>query len=123
MDITRREAMQLAIAAPLFMQSLVNAPGSVVPADKSTAQRIRLIRDWSGPLCRSRLVNECSEGVRRFSSVRREGLAQLREWLNSFCGEALEAFKQEAEPRATAPLPHSGFRSPRPITSQVGPDW
>src|SRR5438128_12370824 len=64
MNITRREAMQLAIAAPLYMQSLVNAPGSVVPADKSTTQRVRLIRDWSGALCRSRLVNEGRESVR-----------------------------------------------------------
>ena len=63
MQITRREALQLAIAAPLYMQSLVNAPGSVVPVDKSAAPGVRLIRDWNGPLCRSRVVNEGREAV------------------------------------------------------------
>src|SRR5437762_3575808 len=63
-DITRREAIRFAIAAPLYMQSLVNAPGSVVPADKAAAPRVRLIRDWNGTLCRSRLVNEGRESVR-----------------------------------------------------------
>jgi DNA-binding transcriptional ArsR family regulator len=43
------------------------------------------------------LVEERSEGVRRIYSVRREGLAELREWLDSFWGDALEAFKLEAE--------------------------
>src|SRR5262249_23311582 len=64
MNITRREAMQLAIAAPLYMQSLVDAPGSVVPVDKSATPHVRLIRNWSGPLCRSRLVNEGRDAVR-----------------------------------------------------------
>src|SRR5262249_7039772 len=64
MDITRREAMQLAIAAPLYMQSLINAPGSVVSADRSAAPRVRVIREWNGTLCRSRLVNEGREPVR-----------------------------------------------------------
>ena len=64
MNVTRREAIQLAIAAPLYMQSLVNAPSSVVSADKSALQRVRLIRNWNGPLCRSRVVNEGREPAR-----------------------------------------------------------
>jgi DNA-binding transcriptional ArsR family regulator len=43
------------------------------------------------------LVAERSEGVRRIYSLRREGLMELREWLDSFWGDALEAFKLEAE--------------------------
>ncbi|MEA2916148.1 MAG: hypothetical protein QOJ15_8229, partial [Bradyrhizobium sp.] len=43
------------------------------------------------------LVEERSEGVRRIYSVRREGLTELREWLDSFWGDALDAFKLEAE--------------------------
>jgi DNA-binding PadR family transcriptional regulator len=43
------------------------------------------------------LVEERSEGARRIYSVRREGLIELREWLDSFWGDALEAFKLEAE--------------------------
>jgi DNA-binding PadR family transcriptional regulator len=43
------------------------------------------------------LVEERSEGVRRIYSLRREGLMELREWLDSFWGDALDAFKLEAE--------------------------
>ena len=40
---------------------------------------------------------ERSEGVRRIYSIRREGLEELRDWLDSFWGDALAAFKLEAE--------------------------
>jgi DNA-binding transcriptional ArsR family regulator len=43
------------------------------------------------------LVEERSEGVRRLYSVRREGLIELRDWLDSFWGDALEAFRREVE--------------------------
>ena len=43
------------------------------------------------------LVEERSQGVRRIYSLRREGLMELREWLDSFWDDALEAFKLEAE--------------------------
>jgi len=43
------------------------------------------------------LVEERSEGVRRIYTLRRQGLLELREWLDSFWGDALEAFKLEAE--------------------------
>jgi len=43
------------------------------------------------------LVEERNEGVRRIYSLRREGLVELREWLDSFWDDALEAFKLEAE--------------------------
>ena len=43
------------------------------------------------------LVEERSQGVRRIYSLRREGLMELREWLDSFWDNALEAFKLEAE--------------------------
>jgi hypothetical protein len=42
-------------------------------------------------------VEERNEGVRRIYSLRREGLLELREWLDSFWDDALEAFKLEAE--------------------------
>jgi hypothetical protein len=48
-------------------------------------------------LNQSRLVEERSEGVRRIYSLRREGLLELRAWLDSFWGDALEAFRLEAE--------------------------
>jgi DNA-binding transcriptional ArsR family regulator len=43
------------------------------------------------------LVEERSEGVRRIYSLRREGLLELRDWLDSFWDDALDAFKLEAE--------------------------
>ena len=43
------------------------------------------------------LVEERNEGVRRIYSLRREGLLELREWLDGFWDDALEAFKLEAE--------------------------
>ena len=43
------------------------------------------------------LVEERSEGARRIYSLRREGLMELRDWLDSFWGDALDAFKLEAE--------------------------
>ena len=43
------------------------------------------------------LVEERAEGTRRIYSVRREGLIELRDWLDSFWDDALAAFKTEAE--------------------------
>ncbi len=43
------------------------------------------------------LVEEHSDGVRRIYALRREGLQELRDWLDSFWDDALEAFKTEAE--------------------------
>jgi DNA-binding transcriptional ArsR family regulator len=43
------------------------------------------------------LVEEHSEGVRRIYSVRREGLTELRDWLDGFWDDALAAFKEEVE--------------------------
>ena len=54
------------------------------------SQHLKVLKDAG-------LVEERSEGVRRIYSVRREGLMELREWLDSFWGEALDAFKLEAE--------------------------
>ena len=35
--------------------------------------------------------------MRRIYSLRREGLMELSDWLDSFWGDALEAFRLEAE--------------------------
>ncbi|HTF75326.1 MAG TPA: transcriptional regulator, partial [Bradyrhizobium sp.] len=43
------------------------------------------------------LVEERSEGVRRIYSLRREGLVELRDWLDTFWDDALAAFKEEVE--------------------------
>src|SRR5215475_3210016 len=64
MNLTRREALRLVIGSPLYVQSLMNSPSAVVSSDKSQASQVNLIREWSGPICRSRLVNEGRVPVR-----------------------------------------------------------
>lgn len=56
----------------------------------AVSQHLRVLKEAG-------LVEERSEGVRRIYSVRREGLIELRAWLDSFWGDALDAFKLEAE--------------------------
>ena len=56
----------------------------------AVSQHLKVLKDAG-------LVEERSEGVRRIYSLRREGLVELREWLDGFWGDALEAFKLEAE--------------------------
>ena len=56
----------------------------------AVSQHLKVLKDAG-------LVEERSEGVRRIYSLRREGLMELREWLDGFWGEALDAFKLEAE--------------------------
>lgn len=43
------------------------------------------------------LVEEHAEGTQRIYTLRREGLIELRDWLDSFWTDALAAFKAEAE--------------------------
>jgi len=69
----------------------VNVLAAGLPVSRpAVSQHLRALKDAG-------LVEERSEGVRRIYSVRREGLTELREWLDSFWGDALEAFKLEAE--------------------------
>ena len=54
--------LALAEAIPsLSLDALRQAPASVVPADASEAEAardVKVVRDWTGALCRSRVVNE-----------------------------------------------------------------
>jgi len=43
------------------------------------------------------LVEEHAKGAQRIYALRREGLMTLRNWLDGFWDEALEAFKAEVE--------------------------
>jgi alpha-galactosidase len=65
--MNRREFLELG-AIP-FVQRLnrpavVQSPGEVIASDGSRADRIELMRDWSGPLGRSRVVNRGRAAVR-----------------------------------------------------------
>jgi DNA-binding transcriptional ArsR family regulator len=86
-DPTRRKVFERLRAGP----RPVNLIASGLPVSRpAVSQHLKALKDAG-------LVEERSEGVRRIYSLRREGLLELREWLDSFWGDALEAFKLEAE--------------------------
>jgi DNA-binding transcriptional ArsR family regulator len=69
----------------------VNAIAAGLPVSRpAVSQHLKVLKGAG-------LVEERNEGVRRIYSLRREGLLELREWLDSFWDDALEAFKLEAE--------------------------
>jgi len=69
----------------------VNAVAAGLPVSRpAVCQHLKALKDAG-------LVQERSEGVRRIYSLRREGLEELRDWLDSFWDDALAAFKEEAE--------------------------
>ena len=84
---TRRKVFERLRAGP----RPVNLLAAGLPVSRpAVSQHLKVLKDAG-------LVEERSEGVRRIYSPRREGLMDLREWLDSFWGDALEAFKLEAE--------------------------
>jgi DNA-binding transcriptional ArsR family regulator len=86
-DPTRRKVFERLRAGP----RPVNMLAAGLPVSRpAVSQHLKALKDAG-------LVEERSEGVRRIYSVRREGLTELREWLDSFWGDALDAFKLEAE--------------------------
>src|SRR5215475_9343073 len=86
-DPTRRKVFERLRTGP----RAVNALAAGLPVSRpAVSQHLKVLKEAG-------LVEERSEGVRRIYSVRREGLAELRDWLDSFWGDALDAFKLEAE--------------------------
>lgn len=86
-DPTRREVFERLRAGPLA----VNVLAAGLPVSRpAVSQHLKSLKDAG-------LVEEHSQGARRIYSLRRDGLIELREWLDSFWDDALEAFKLEAE--------------------------
>ena len=86
-DPTRRKVFERLRAGP----RAVNALAAGLPVSRpAVSQHLKALKGAG-------LVEERSEGVRRIYSLRREGLAELRDWLDTFWDDALTAFKQEAE--------------------------
>src|SRR5690348_14643762 len=86
-DPTRRKVFERLRAGP----RAVNALAAGLPVSRpAVSQHLKVLKDAG-------LVEERSEGVRRIYSVRPDGLVELRAWLDTFWGDALEAFKAEAE--------------------------
>jgi DNA-binding transcriptional ArsR family regulator len=86
-DPTRRKVFERLRAGP----RPVNVLAAGLPVSRpAVSQHLKALKSAG-------LVEERSEGVRRIYSIRREGLAELRDWLDGFWGDALDAFKLEAE--------------------------
>jgi DNA-binding transcriptional ArsR family regulator len=86
-DPTRRKVFERLRAGP----RPVNVIAAGLPVSRpAVSQHLKALKHAG-------LVEERSEGVRRIYSLRREGLRELRDWLDGFWGDALEAFKLEAE--------------------------
>jgi DNA-binding transcriptional ArsR family regulator len=86
-DPTRRQVFERLRKGPRAVSVIAEGLPVSRPA---VSQHLKVLKDAG-------LVEERSEGVRRIYSLRREGLMELREWLDSFWGDALDAFKLEAE--------------------------
>jgi DNA-binding transcriptional ArsR family regulator len=86
-DPTRRQVFERLRGGPRAVNKIARGLPVSRPA---VSQHLKVLKDAG-------LVEERSEGVRRIYSLRREGLMELRDWLDSFWGEALDAFKLEAE--------------------------
>ncbi|MGI9167895.1 MAG: hypothetical protein ACR2G5_16210 [Pyrinomonadaceae bacterium] len=82
-QLTRREILSLSLAALVLVvfpsltraqrksakrfnrQSFINARSLIVPhGGTPDASRVKVIRQWNGPICRSRLVNSGPAGVK-----------------------------------------------------------
>ena len=86
-DPTRRKVFERLRAGP----RPVNALAAGLPVSRpAVSQHLKALKDAG-------LVEERSEGVRRIYSLRREGLTELRDWLDTFWDDALAAFKEEVE--------------------------
>src|SRR5258708_26774571 len=86
-DPTRRKVFERLRAGRRPVNAVAAGLAVCRPA---VSQHVKALKDAG-------LVEERSEGVRRIYSLRREGLRELRDWLDSFWGDALEAFKAEVE--------------------------
>lgn len=86
-DPTRRQVFEQLRAGPRAVGALAQGLPVSRPA---VSQHLRALKDAG-------LVEERSAGTQRIYSLRPDGLRDLRDWLDSFWDEALDAFKAEAE--------------------------
>ena len=83
-DPTRRRVFERLRAGPIP----VNVFAAGLPVSRpAVSQHLKALRSGAG--------GGTQRGVRRIYSVRREGLRELRDWLDGFWDDALTAFKQK----------------------------
>ena len=91
-DPTRRRIFERLRHGPLA----VKAVAARLPVSRpAVSQHLKALKEAG-------LVTDESDGARRVYSIRREALVDLRQWLDSFWDEALDAFAKEAEATAKA---------------------
>ena len=97
-DPTRREIFERIADAPSAVGELANELPVSRPA---VSQHLKVLKDAG-------LVVDRAIGTRRVYEIDPNGLGELRAWLDKFWGEALQAFKAEAErdspPAQTPPV-------------------
>jgi DNA-binding transcriptional ArsR family regulator len=86
-DPTRRKVLERLRTGPRS----VNVLAAGLPVSRpAVSQHLKSLKQAG-------LVDERSEGARRIYSLRREGLMELRDWLDTFWDGALAAFREEVE--------------------------
>ena len=88
-DPTRRTVFERLRGGPRAVSALAAGLPVSRPA---VSQHLRALKDAG-------LVAERSEGARRIYALRREGLTELRDWLDSFGNDAPEALRGDAGKR------------------------
>ncbi len=102
-DPTRRTIFERLRAGP----SSVGALAAQIPVSRpAVSQHLKALKSAG-------LVNEQPQGTRRLYAIRREGLVDLRLWLDSFRDEAFSGFGDSGESEKARPT--GGFDA-RPIT-------
>jgi DNA-binding transcriptional ArsR family regulator len=91
-DPTRRSILESLRRAPRTVGQLAAAQPVSRPA---VSQHLRVLED-------ARLVHVEARGTQRLYSVRREGLAELRRYLESFWSDVLDAYGAEVARRVKA---------------------
>jgi DNA-binding transcriptional ArsR family regulator len=97
-DPTRRRIFESLVARP---QAVVELAGEFPVSRPAVSQHLRVLRAAG-------LVVDRQQGARRVYSAKPDGLAELREYLDTMWAGALSAFEKAARNE------RSGQRSPRP---------
>jgi DNA-binding transcriptional ArsR family regulator len=91
-DPTRRAVFERLRAGPV---SVTDIAADLPVSRPAVSQHLKVLKDAG-------LVRDEADGTRRLYEVDARGIEELRDWLESFWDDALEAFKAEVErtPRA-----------------------
>ena len=86
-DPTRRAVFERLRAGPV---SVTDIAADLPVSRPAVSQHLKVLKDAG-------LVRDEADGTRRLYEIDPRGIEQLRDWLDLFWDDALEAFKAEAE--------------------------